>query len=140
MSNSVQVRDYMLDRPVTVSPDMTIAEASQIIITNKISGAVVVDADNKVVGMLSELDCLRNVATAVYNEGSPGGTLVRDVMTKEVEVNHPSDDIVRVAESMLDHKHRRRPVVVNGKLVGQLTCRQLLKAIKDFGTVAAKSG
>jgi len=136
MANSVQVRDYMMDRPITVKPDMTIAEAAQIIITNKISGATVVDADDKVVGMLSELDCLKNVAHAMYNEGSPGSALVSDVMTTEVEVNHPSDDIVKVAESMLDHKHRRRPVVVNGKLVGQLTCRQLLKAIKDFGSVA----
>jgi len=53
-------------------------------------------------------------------------------MTLDVEVNHPTDDIVTVAASMLDHKHRRRPIVVDGKLVGQLTCRQILGAIKDF--------
>ena len=60
------------------------------------------------------------------------GALVKDIMTLDVEVNHPTDDIVTVAASMLDHKHRRRPIVVDGKLVGQLTCRQILGAIKDF--------
>ncbi|MFB3078881.1 MAG: CBS domain-containing protein, partial [Lysobacterales bacterium] len=49
-----------------------------------------------------------------------------------VEVNHPHDQITDVAISMLDHKHRRRPVVIDGKLVGQVTCRQILKAIKEF--------
>jgi len=34
---------------------------------------------------------------------------------------------------MLKHKHRRRPVIENGKLIGQVTCRQILSAIKDFG-------
>ncbi|MFT5101924.1 MAG: CBS domain-containing protein, partial [Planctomycetaceae bacterium] len=43
-------------------------------------------------------------------------------------------DIITVAASMLDHKHRRRPVVENGKLVGQLTCRLILGAIKDFNS------
>ena len=53
-------------------------------------------------------------------------------MTKDVETNSPDDFIIDVAATMLDHKHRRRPIVDNGKLVGQLTCRQILRAIKDF--------
>jgi len=75
---------------------------------------------------------MRALVTSVYNGSSPGGALVKDVMTANVEVNKPDDDIISVASSMLDHKHRRRPVVVDGKLVGQLTCRQILSAIKDF--------
>ena len=59
---------------------------------------------------------------------------VADVMTHNVEVNHPHDQITDVATSMLDHKHRRRPIVINGKLVGQVTCRQILKAVKDFAS------
>lgn len=132
MKNSVEVRQYMLDKPVKVKADDTIYEAAQKILTNKISGVCVVDDDNTLVGMLSELDCLRAIINNVYNDGDPGAARVSEFMTKEVEVNHPHDDILNVAESMLDHKHRRRPVVADGKLVGQLTCRQILKAIKDF--------
>lgn len=133
MLRSVEVRQYMMDNPVTVKPEMNIAEAAQVILVNKVSGAAVVDDDNKLVGMLSELDCLRSIVTSVYTDGDAGSAQVRDVMTKEVEVNHPHDDIVNVAASMLDHKHRRRPIVVDGKLVGQITCRQILKAVKQFG-------
>ncbi|MDB9868623.1 CBS domain-containing protein [Pseudomonadales bacterium] len=132
MAKSVEVSQYMQHKPVTVMADMNIYDASRKILENKVSGVVVVDADNNLVGMLSELDCLRALITSVYNGADPGGALVKDIMTAEVEVNLPTDDIVSVATSMLDHKHRRRPIVVDGKLVGQLTCRQILGAIKDF--------
>ena len=133
MKKSVEVRRYMLQKPVTIRPEKTIYEASALILENKISGIAVIDEAGNLVGMLSELDCLRAIVNGVYNEGDPGASLVSEFMTKQVEVNHPHDVIIDVATSMLSHKHRRRPVVVDGKLVGQLTCRQILKAIKDFG-------
>ena len=132
MPISVEVSQYMQHKPITVMADMNIYDASRKILENKVSGVVVIDANNNLVGMLSELDCLRALVTSVYNGADPGGALVKDIMTLDVEVNHPTDDIVTVAASMLDHKHRRRPIVVDGKLVGQLTCRQILGAIKDF--------
>ena len=132
MPKSVEVSQYMQHKPVTVMADMNIYDASRKILENKVSGVVVIDANNNLVGMLSELDCLRALVTSVYNGADPGGALVKDIMTLDVEVNHPTDDIVSVAASMLDHKHRHRPIVVDGKLVGQLTCRQILGAIKDF--------
>ncbi len=132
MPKSVEVSQYMQHKPITVMADMNIYDASRKILENKVSGVVVIDANNNLVGMLSELDCLRALVTSVYNGADPGGALVKDIMTLDVEVNHPTDDIVSVAASMLDHKHRRRPIVVDGKLVGQLTCRQILGAIKDF--------
>jgi CBS domain-containing protein len=122
----------MIKHPVTVTPDMSIFEASHKILEYKISGVCVVDEDNNLVGVLSELDCLRAIVDKVYEQGQDDAGCVADVMTHNVEVNHPHDQITNVATSMLDHKHRRRPVVIDGKLVGQVTCRQLLKAIKDF--------
>ena len=132
MPKSVEVSQYMQHKHITVMADMNIYDASRKILENKVSGVVVIGANNNLVGMLSELDCLRALVTSVYNGADPGGALVKDIMTLDVEVNHPTDDIVSVAASMLDHKHRRRPIVVDGKLVGQLTCRQILGAIKDF--------
>ena len=132
MPKSVEVSQYMQHKPITVMADMNIYDASRKILENKVSGVVVIDANNNLVGMLSELDCLRALVTSVYNGADPGGALVKDIMTLDVEVTPPPDDIVTVAASMLDHKHRRRPIVVDGKLVGQLTCRQILGAIKDF--------
>lgn len=133
MAKSVEVRQYMV-KPVTVNQDVTVAEAAQVILKHKLSGVTVVDDANHLVGMLSELDCLRAIVDSVYNGGVPGAAKVKDIMTENVETNHPDEDIISVAATMLDHKHRRRPVVEDGKLVGQVTCRQILSAIKDFSS------
>ena len=55
----IELRNYMIKHPVTVTPDMSIFEASHKILEYKISGVCVVDEDNNLVGVLSELDCLR---------------------------------------------------------------------------------
>lgn len=133
MSNKLQVKDYM-QNAVTVVQSATVSEAAQIIIEHKISGVTVIDDKGDLIGILSELDCLRAIVNAVYNGNLPGASIVEDVMTKNVEANSPEDNIVTVATSMLDRNHRRRPVVKDGKLVGQVSCRQILKAIKDFKT------
>ncbi len=132
MPKSVEVREYMRT-PRTVNQSVTISEAAQVIIENRVSGVVVIDDAGQLVGMLSELDCMQAIVSAVYNGDTPGAAPVADVMTSEVAVNRPGEDIITVADEMLKHKHRRRPIVENGKLVGQISCRQLLRAIKDFG-------
>jgi CBS domain-containing protein len=131
MLQSVNLRDYMLPNPVKVRPDDNIMDAMKVIIDNKVSGVCVVDADLNLVGLLSEMDCLRGVLSAIYNNTSIG--VVRDHMASDnLLVAHPDEDIVDVAQDMLQKNKRRRPVVENGKLIGQITCRQLLSAVMKF--------
>ncbi len=131
MHKSTNLRDYMLVNPVKVHPDDNIIDAMQVIINNKISGVCVVDDDATLVGVLSELDCLRAMLGAVYNNTGMGK--VRHHMASDnLVVAHPNEDIVDVAQDMLLKNKRRRPVVENGKLIGQITCRQLLSALKRF--------
>lgn len=129
---SVKVSDYMVGKPVTVSEAVTIAHAARVITKNKVSGVIVVDASGRAVGMLSELDCLRSLLSEIYNGQTIGGGSVLDAMTTPVTEASPDDDIISVAESMLSNKQRRRPVVAQGALVGQVTCRQLLGALLDY--------
>lgn len=131
MLQSVSLRDYMLPNPATVRVDATLSEAMGVIIDNRISGLCVVDDAGNLVGILSELDCLRAILGAVYNKTSVGQ--VRDYMASDnLIVAHPEEDIVDVAQDMLMNNKRRRPVVENGRLIGQITCRQLLKAVQEF--------
>jgi len=131
MLQSVNLRDYMLFNPVKVRAEDNVLDAMQVIIDNKISGVCVVDSDANLVGILSEMDCLRAALGAIYNNSSIG--IVRDYMaTENLVVAHPDEDIVDVAQDMLQKNKRRRPVVENGKLIGQITCRQLLSAVKKF--------
>lgn len=131
MLQSVNLRDYMLTNPVKVRAGDNMLDAMQVIIDNKISGVCVVDDEQNLVGILSELDCLRAVLSAIYNNSSIGN--VREYMASDnLVVAHPNEDIVDVAQDMLLKNKRRRPVVEDGKLIGQITCRQLLNAVKKF--------
>ena len=131
MLHSVNLRDYMLPHPATVHRDAPLSEAMDVITDNRISGLCVVDDAGNLVGILSELDCLRAILGAVYNKSGVGR--VSDYMASDnLVVAHPDEDIVDVAQDMLRNNKRRRPVVENGRLVGQITCRQLLKAVRAF--------
>ena len=133
MLKSVNLRDYMLTNPVKVRGDDNVLDAMQVIIDNKISGVCVVDGEGNLVGILSELDCLRAVLGSMYNRTDVG--TVRDYMASDnLVVANPNEDIVDVAQDMLTKNKRRRPVVEDGKLVGQITCRQLLRAVQNFNS------
>ena len=132
MLRSVELQDYMLRDPVTIKADESVFAAIDKILANQISGLSVVDEQNKLVGILSELDCLRAILSAVYNDAPYAGT-VDEYMTKDVISVGLNANIVDVAQDMLEYKHRRRPVIdTDGKLVGQVSCKRLLRAVKEF--------
>ena len=131
---SLKISDHLITNPVKIASTASIGEAARTIIDNKVSGVIVVNENDEVEGMLSELDCLKSLLTEIYNEGQVGKELVTIEMSAPVTYNRPEEDIISVAQSMLDQKQRRRPVIDNGKLIGQITCRQLLSAIMAFGS------
>ncbi|WP_220464211.1 MULTISPECIES: CBS domain-containing protein [unclassified Colwellia] len=131
MLQSVGLRDYMITNPIKVKDDDNLLDTIKIIIDNKVSGVCVINEKNVLVGVLSEMDCLAAILESTYNNVGVG--LVSEYMTKEnIVVAHPSDGIINVAQDMLLKKHRRRPVIEEGKLVGQVSCRQLLTAVNKF--------
>jgi CBS domain-containing protein len=131
MLQSVDLRDYMISNPIKVKDDDNLLDTIKIIIDNKISGVCVINEKKVLVGVLSEMDCLAAILESTYNNVGVG--LVSEYMTKDnIVVAHPSDDIIDVAQDMLVKKHRRRPVIEDGKLVGQVSCRQLLTAVNKF--------
>ena len=133
MLRSVELKDYMLHNPVIMRPDDDVYDAIHQILVFKVSGVCVVGDNDQLLGVLSELDCMRAILSAVYNEAPVGK--VKDFMTTEVISVKLHDNIVDVARDMLEHKHRRRPVIQDdGKLIGQVTCRQLLRAVKEFSS------
>ena len=130
MLRSVDLKDYMQPSPITIQPTSSLQEAVGLIIEHKVSGICVVDNDNKLLGILSEMDCLGGILAATYNQG--GLNNVSEYMTADVDVARLDENIVSVASDMMSKQQRRRPVVENGKLIGQITCRQLLRAVEEF--------
>lgn len=126
MSKIVYVRDFMVTRVLTLSPEQDIFQAMKILIEHRFSGAPVVDAQQKLLGMLSEKDCLRVFASGAYYYGAGGR--VADYMTKAVATVDPDDELFKVADIFMSQSFRRLPVVEDGKLVGQISRRDVLMA------------
>ena len=136
MLHSVDLSDYMVRHPPTIGPEADIYEAITMVTDHMLSGLCVVDGKGELVGVLSELDCLQATFPAMYDGRRHVGK-VRDHMTpiERVVMATLDDDIVDIAKDMVSNKLRHRPVVQEGKLVGQITCHQLLRAIKKFSGV-----
>lgn len=130
MLKSPDTQDYMTVSPVTLSPSTGIYEAIQALLDRRISGATVVDSQDNVVGVISEMDCLRAILSGTYH-GQVGGT-VGDYMTKQVESVSPDKTILDVARQLVDGHRRRLPIVKDGKFVGQYSCRSMLRAVKEL--------
>jgi CBS domain-containing protein len=127
---SVVVRDFMATQVVTFTPDMEVMTAINDLVKHNISGAPVLDGNGKLVGVLSEKDCLKVALTAGY-EGVPAG-LVSEFMTRTPITVEPDMPIMEIAGQFLDSTYKRYPVVKNGKLVGQISRRDVLRAINEI--------
>jgi CBS domain-containing protein len=124
---SALVRDYMAGRLVTFKPDMDVLDALHELVKNRIAGAPVVDDQGELVGMLSELDCLKIALNAGYY-GDSGGP-VSEYMTPDVETIDAEMSIVDLAQKFLSCGYRRFPVLRNNRLVGQISRRDVLRAL-----------
>jgi CBS domain-containing protein len=127
---SIVARDYMTSAVITLNPDMNLLEAVQVLLERRISGAPVIDGTGNLVGILSEKDCLRAALNATYY-GDLGG-LVSDHMQRQVATVGDETPIFEVARLFIDGNFRRYPVVRGHHLVGQISRRDVLKALRDL--------
>lgn len=117
---------------ITFRPDQEINEVIDIIIEKRISGAPVLDENRKLVGIISEKDCLRIIVDQAYHNLPHISPKVSDYMTKEVKTLSPQSDVVAAATEFLNTNIRRMPVVENGALIGQISRRDILRAAKKI--------
>ncbi|MGB2427201.1 MAG: CBS domain-containing protein [Alteromonas sp.] len=125
---SLLVSDYMNQRPVKLSIDMPIAEAVERLLTSKQAGGPVVDEHKKVVGFLSEQDCMSNMITSSYYREQV--CRVKDVMHGEVLSVKPYLSVLELANMMLKARPKIYPVVDDdGFLLGVINRSDVLNAI-----------
>lgn len=129
MNQPTLIDACMRKNPFTIARTAPLVSAVEILLEYKLTGITVVDVDGNVCGILSELDCIRSILNAIYNDGDPDNTLVEDVMTPDIISCSPEDSIIDIAQDMLSTRQRRRPVMKNGKLVGQVSSANILWAL-----------
>jgi len=125
------ISDCMRRNPLTIHQDANLVQAIETIVEYKLTGLTVTDESGNAVGILSELDCIQAVLTALYNDGDPELTLVSEAMRSDLLTCNPGDCIIEVAQSMMSTRQRRRPVLEDGKLVGQVSSSNILWALME---------
>lgn len=126
---ALQVRDFMAKKLITFSPDDSMHQVTKTLVSNGISGAPVVDKNGNLVGIISEGDCLKQIVRGKYTNTPEMIGNVHNYMTPDPITVEPNENIMQVAQLFLKLRLRRFPVLDNGKLVGQISQRDVIAAI-----------
>jgi len=116
------VKELMTTPVVTVAPNATVAQSLRAMIDNDIGAVVVADGD-AAVGVFTERDLTR----AILDDGELLGRSVEDVMSSPVITATPDEEVVFIFRRMSERQIRRLPVVEDGRLIGIVTERDLLR-------------
>lgn len=127
-SPSLKVSDYMTKNVIAFRPEQSVEEVIQSLISNRISGGPVVNENNELVGVISEGDCIKQLSDSRYYNMPVENNAVEHHMAKNVETIDGNMNIFDAAQKFLEAKRRRFPIVENGKLIGQISQKDILRA------------
>ena len=123
------VREFMDTRVHTLTPETDIIKGVNFLLKKHVTGAPVINAAGELVGMLTELDCLKLLTLGNADHEAPQGQ-VKDFMTPKVQTIPPDMDIYYAAGLFMKVSFRRFPVVEDGRLVGAITRFDILRAVR----------
>lgn len=129
MPIDAKVTEYMTVKLIKFSPDMDIQDATQSLLKNNISGAPVVNENGDLVGILSEHDCLKLILDGQYNQRPSGLGTVAEFMSTDIRSLDVGTTVSEAAYRFVNGHFRRFPITENGRLVGQISRRDILEAI-----------
>jgi len=127
MDKPILAKNIMKTKLITLTPDMDVLEAIGMLLNHRISGAPVVDPENRVLGVFSERCCMDVLIKSSY-EQLPSSEIFPFVDT-EARCISEDTDLLTIAQIFLSTATRRLPVVSeDGTLLGQISRRDLLQA------------
>lgn len=138
-SDPICVSDFMSTDLVTFRKDQTVFEVMELLLKHKISGGCVVDEDGKLLGVISEGDCMKHISDSRYYNMPMDNNLVEKRMTCNAMTIDPDMNVLDAAKIFIENRFRRFPIVKNGLLVGQLSQRDVMKAALELKSYNWKS-
>lgn len=135
----LKVSDYMTKDLITFKTSQSVEEVIDTLIKHKISGGPVVNDNNELIGIISEGDCIKQISESRYYNMPTNNSSVEKYMVKNVETIDGNLNVFDAAKKFLDSKRRRFPIVENGKLVGQISQKDILKAALQLKQQSWKS-
>lgn len=122
-----RVSDFMTTDVLSVTPGTEIMRAVHLLVSADISGLPVVDEQGKLLGIVTERDCIEVALHAGYYDELGGS--VEQYMTSPVTTVGPDTTLMDLAELFARSPFRRCPVVEDGKLLGLICRRDILRAM-----------
>ncbi len=126
---SLKVKDYMNNRPICFTEQMSVAEAVEKLVNGNQSGGPVLNKNKQVIGFLSEQDCIIRMLESTYYRETVAS--VGEFMIREVKSVKPYDSVLELAQAMARTRPRIYPVVDDdGILKGIITRHDVMVAIE----------
>lgn len=126
------ISDYMTTDLITFRKEQSIYEVMDVLTKHDISGGCVVNEKNVLVGIISEGDCMKHISDSQYYNMPIEDFTVEKHMTCNVETIDGNMNVLDAAKKFIESKVRRFPIVEDGKLVGQISQRDVLKAAMNL--------
>ena len=126
LSNMFETKAIMQTSVITVKTQTPIYEAIEVLVENDITGLPVVNDDMTLVGIISEKDVLNLLSDLKDNSAK-----VEDFMTKQVVAFDQDEDLIAICECLIKNHFRRVPILSEGKLVGIISRRDIIKYILE---------
>lgn len=123
-----KVSDFMTKDLITFKANQTVEEVINTLIKHKISGGPVVNDKNELIGIISEGDCIKQISESRYHNMPVSDDSIERYMAKDIETIDGNLNVFDAAKQFLDSKRRRFPIVENGKLIGLISQKDILKA------------
>ena len=128
VNKNILVRDIMKRNLVVFSPNDSIFEVMKKFVKYKISGGPVLNKNGKIVGVISEADCMKEISDSRYFNMPILDKRVKNFMQKNVDTINSSTSIFDAASRFYNSSRRRFPVIENQKLVGQISRKDIVIA------------
>ncbi len=109
---------------VSIHPDQTIYEAIQTLVNHNIGAVLVMNEKNELLGIFTERDILRQ---CVRRSDLLKSTKIKDVMTTDLIIGLPDDDVDYLMGVMTVNKIRHIPILEEGKVMGIVSIGDLVK-------------
>lgn len=123
----ILVRDYMKSLSLSFAANTGVEEIVKALIKNKVVGAPVLDENKKLIGFITERDCLRQMLNDSYY--CEDHQVASDIMRANPLSVSPDEDIMALAEKMTKPMPKLYPVVEGEKVIGIITRSDVLKAL-----------
>jgi len=123
-------------RVTTIKPDAQILATGKLLSQHRIGAVLVTDATDKIMGIISERDIVRGLAS---HGGAVAELTVSDLMTRDVRSCSPGDTISDIMVVMTTHRIRHLPVLEDGKLAGIVSIGDVVKYRLDEAKLEVES-